>query len=249
MGPVLSSLVELQSVETRLRQAEQKLKRTRRAVTRQELQIARLKEALAARHEDIRLTRLHYDRIELDLRSREAEIAKLRVALNTARTNKDYSAILTRINTDKADSSKLEDQCLQLMSQIEADQAQSKLLQAEIAQEEQKLAGIRTETDSKSAQLEVEVNQLRHEHEQAASHVPPKERSMFRRLAERYDGEVLAVIEEQNRRGDYICSGCYIKVTLECVNALMTRDEMFNCPNCGRILVLDSAPIKLPTSR
>lgn len=248
MGPVLSSLVNLQAVETELRQTQQKLKRTRRAVTRQEQQIAHLNEALAAKHEEIRLARMHYDRIELDLRGREAEIAKLRTALNTARTNKDYSAILTRINTDKADNAKLEDQCLQIMSQVEADQAQCRQIEEQIQQEQQKLETIRAEAEEKASKLQQHVDQLQKQHDHAARQVPPKERDMFSRLAERYDGEVIAQIDQQ-RRGTNICTGCFMKVTLETINGLMTRDEMVTCPNCGRMLVLDASPKKQPTSK
>jgi len=239
MGPVLSSLVNLQTVECELRVAQQKLKRTKQTVARQEQQIARLQEALAAKKEEIKLTRVQYHRLEVDLKSREDDVAKLRVALNTARTNKDYSAILTRINTQKVDKSKLEDQILNLMTQIEVEQTACREIEKSLAQEQARLAEVKAQADAQIQQLAADVARLDALHRQAAAHVPPKERDLFLRLAERYEGEVLAGITQLNgKRSEQTCGGCFMKVTLESVNALMTRDDMVTCPNCGRILML-----------
>ena len=41
---------------------------------------------------------------ELDLKTQESAIGRLRNALNTAKSNKEYSAILAQINSDKADT-------------------------------------------------------------------------------------------------------------------------------------------------
>jgi predicted nucleic acid-binding Zn-ribbon protein len=38
------------------------------------------------------------------------------------------------------------------------------------------------------------------------------------------------------KRDEYLCSGCNMKVTLEVINALQTRDELQTCKVCGRIL-------------
>jgi len=36
------------------------------------------------------------------------------------------------------------------------------------------------------------------------------------------------------------CGGCFMGITSECVNLLMTKDDIIRCPNCTRILVLGS---------
>jgi len=248
MGPLLSSLVSLQSIETELRKKQQRLRQTQQVVRRQEQQIQRLTEAVAAKHEEIKLTRLQHDRLELELKSGDEDIAKLRLALNQARTNKDYSAILTRINTEKADKSKLEDQILSLLSQIDADRIACKEIEESVAQEEGRLATIRAEAAEKQAGLDKEIVGLLSRRNDAAANVPSKELSLFERLADRYNGEVLAEVSQLNgKRSDHTCGGCYMSVTLESVNSLMTRDEVVTCPSCGRILVLDKKLMQEPT--
>ena len=67
---------------------------------------------------------IQVDRLELELKSRDEHIEKLRNHLNLARTNKEYSALLTELNTAKADDSKLETQVLELMRNVETDTAE-----------------------------------------------------------------------------------------------------------------------------
>lgn len=249
MGPILGSLVNLQSIERSLRKVRQRRKKSKQTVLFQERQIEQLKASLDAKREEIKLTRLQFSRLELELQGKEADISKMRVALNTAKTNKDYSVILTRINTDKADKAKLEDQILGLMTQIEADQSSCQEIEVGIVTEQQRLEEIRAEARQKASVIQAELDALESQRSEATKQVPPKELTQFERLAVRFDGEVLAEVSKRNGpRGDSTCGGCYMKVTLEVVNSLMTKDEALACNNCGRILVLDANPKQQATA-
>jgi predicted nucleic acid-binding Zn-ribbon protein len=250
MGPILSSLIDLQGVEGELRTAQKKLKKIQQVVLKQQYQIKQLEDALTAKRGEVKLTRMQHDKLELELRSQEDEITKYRVALNQARTNKDYSSILTRINTKKADKSKLEDQILSLMTQIETDQAASKELELNIEKENVRLEEIHQQAEEKQKDVQRELDALLQQRQDAFRQVPGEQRSLFDRLAERYDGEVLAKVERsEKRKAEQTCGGCYMSILLEIVNSLMSRDDVMTCTNCGRILVLDMHPKQQPTTK
>lgn len=240
MGPILNSLVDLQKIEIDLRRARGKLKRGQQRTDAQLQRIEQLQAALKAKQEEIKLTKLQYAKLELELQTDESEISKMRVALNTAKTNRDYSAILTRINTDKADKSKLEDQLLQLLTQIEEDQAASRALLEDVDVEKQKFGEVEAQVQEKAAGIQATIDSLMGQYNSAAAQVPKKQQKLFDRLAGRFDGEVLAPVSQMNgARKDYSCGGCYMSVPLESVNTLMSKDEVLTCSNCGRILVLE----------
>jgi predicted nucleic acid-binding Zn-ribbon protein len=242
MGPVLQALIKLQSVENRLRAAKAKLARCRRNVILQENQIRTFQNALEAKKEEIQLTTIQSDRLELELKSRDEEIAKLRASLNSARTNKEYAAVLTQLNTTRADNSKIESQILELMKNVEADQTECQTIQQQIDEQKAKLEQIRKESEQLAAKYEAEIEQIQSEWNEAAAAVPPEYLEIFKRVAETYDGEALAIIEQQGgTAGSYTCGGCFMGVTAECVNMLMTKDEVIRCPICTRILVLGSS--------
>ena len=239
MGPVLNGLMKLQSVENRLRAGKAKLTRCRRNVVIQENQIRSLQSALEAKKEEIQLTKVQYDRLELELKSRDEDIAKLRASLNTAKTNKEYAAVLTQLNTTKADNSKNETHILDLLKDLEADEAECEEMQEQIAEQKQQLEKTRSQSESLAGKYEAEISEIQAEWDQVAKDIPSTQLKIFKRVAETYDGQAVTTVEQSNdKKGAFSCGGCFMGITAESVNMLMSKDEIIRCPNCTRILVL-----------
>jgi hypothetical protein len=240
MGPVLHGLIKLQRVENRLRAVKTKLTRCRRSVIFQENQLRTLQSGLETKQEEIKLTRIQVNRLELELKSRDEHIEKLRGHLNLARTNKEYSALLTELNTAKADDSKLETQVLELMKNIEVDEAACEEIKKQIETQKEKVEEIRREIDSKTADLEKEVAEIQAEWDAAANEVTDKKAlAVFERVAETYDGEAMAEVEGwEDNTGTFSCGGCFMGVPAEVVNVLSSHDDIVRCSNCTRILYL-----------
>lgn len=241
MGPVLDGLVKLQSIENRLRAEKAKLSRCRRNVVIQENLIRSLQNALEAKKEEVQLTRVQFDRLELELKSRDETISKLRASLNSAKTNKEYAAVLTQLNTTKADNSKIETQSLELLKDIEADEAECKDIQKQIDEQKETLEQTRKESETLAGKYQIEIEKIQSEWDGVAQTIPGDSLDKFKRVAETYDGQAVAIIEQQEgSKGAYSCGGCFMGITTESVNLLMTKDDIIRCPNCTRILVLSS---------
>jgi predicted nucleic acid-binding Zn-ribbon protein len=239
MGPVLDGLIKLQSVENRLRTEKAKLTRCRRNVVIQENLIRSLQNALEAKKEEIQLSRLQLSRQELELKSNDETIARLRGLLNSSKTNKEYAAVLTQLNTTKADNSKVETHTLELMKDIETDEAESKNIQSQIDAQKQTLEQTRKDSELLAAKYTVEIDKIQTEWEQIAKSIPAEPLEIFKRVAETYDGQAVAIVEQQEGVKDvYSCGGCFMGITNECVNLLLTKDGIIRCSNCTRILVL-----------
>jgi len=241
MGPVLNGLVKLQSVENRLRAAKAKLARCRRSVIIQENQVRTLQSAIEAKKEETQLTKVQCDRLELELKTRDAQVDKLRASLNNAKTNKEYAAVLTQLNTTKADNSKIETQILELMKAIEADEEEVASIRAQIDEQKKVLDETRKKAEASAATHEDEIAKIQAEWDDAAKSLPAEALEAFRRVAETYDGEAVVMVDQPEGKGAYSCGGCFMGVTAEVVNMLMTRDEIIRCSNCTRILVLDES--------
>jgi len=241
MGPVLDGLIKLQSVENRLRAAKAKLARCRRNVIIQENQVRSLQNALEAKKEEVQLTKVQSDRLELELKTKDGAIARLRASLNTAKTNKEYAAVLTMLNTTKADNSKIETQVLELLRDIEDDEAESGKIHNQIDEQKQTLEQTRKEAELLAAKYQAEIEEIQDEWDQLAQTMPDEPLQVFKRVAETYDGEAMAVIGRQEGKTEgYSCGGCFMGITAESVNLLMTKDDIIRCPNCTRILVLET---------
>ncbi|OHB60940.1 MAG: hypothetical protein A2167_07820 [Planctomycetes bacterium RBG_13_46_10] len=239
MGPVLNRLIELQKVENCLRDARAQLARCRRSVIVEENLIRSLQNAIEAKKEEIQLTKVQCNRLELDLKTKDDETTKLRAALNASKTNKEYAALLTQLNTTRADNSKVETQVLDLMKDIEADEAECNGLREKIDKQKQKLEDTRTKAEQEAKNHEAAIEKIQKEWNELAKTIPSKAINIFKRVAETYDGQAVVIVEEQEGKTTaYSCGGCFMNIAAELVNVLMTRDDIIRCPNCTRIIVL-----------
>jgi len=249
MGTMLDALLHLQSTQRDLVHVQKKLQREKNAVTVQEGKIQQLREEAQQLHEQATHRRSEADRYDLELRSREEHVNKLRTALNTAKTNKEYASILTQINTAKADNAKLEEKALQIMQQADNVNEEAGKLTQQIAEQEERLREIHQESSKQIEKLSAMAEEISAKREQAAAQIPPEVLAIFERIADNYDGEAMAPIEIRGKKPpyEYICGGCFMTLNAEHVNALRMRDEVRTCDNCRRILYLQTETEKSRT--
>ena len=156
-----------------------------------------------------------------------------------AKNNKEYQTFLVEINTGKVDRSKVEEETLKLMEQIEKQQAEAKELAATLATEQTKLESMREQITGKIQELQAEIDQLKPEREAAAAAVPEKARIAYDKLADHWDGEALsAIAKPDRRREEYMCTACHMELVTDVYNKLHSRDDLVFCPNCRRILYI-----------
>jgi predicted nucleic acid-binding Zn-ribbon protein len=156
-----------------------------------------------------------------------------------ARTNKEYSALLTELNTAKADDSKIETQVLELMKNAEIDEADCEEIKLQIEAQRSKVDEIRKESESKAVQLEKDIAEVQAEWDAESKGIPVAALQFFQRVAETYDGEAMAEVEQVDESSQsYSCGGCFMGIPAEIVNVLSGKDEIVRCSNCTRILFL-----------
>jgi len=241
MGETLEALHRLQEVELKLAGIRSKRESKVRRVEAQRRQAVIAEQRLDQMKRAVRDRQMRLDSLQLEVGSREVSVNKHREALNSARTNKEYSAILAAMNTEKADNAKLESGILELMDEIHS-------LGQEVAQAEAERARHLENVHAAEATLREfdegcrnEVDVLQEKREHCSATIAPTTLAAFTRVAEHHDGEAMAsVVKIHPKRDEYICEGCNMKLTLESVNALQSRDEIQLCHVCGRILYLET---------
>ncbi|GJM26059.1 MAG: hypothetical protein DHS20C16_24740 [Phycisphaerae bacterium] len=237
MGVILDALHRLQEIERDLSRLRAKSDTYRRKIAQGQQQIAANQAAHDAHLESVRRCQVGIDSADLDIKTREESMAKHRLALNAAKTNKDYAAILTALNTEKADTSKFESRVLELMAEKDELLAQSKVFEAENEKLQKRLAKREKDLANYLEKTRDEMTSLEKSRDEAASGIAPSALAAFERVASKHDGEAMAEILRVGSRGDdHICEGCNMSVTLEVVNKLRSLDDLVLCNTCGRIL-------------
>ena len=192
MGQMLERLLKLQSIERELAQVRRRLRTRENAVNIQQRRIDQLQEEYNALDQQVLNRRKDADRYELDLRQSEERVARLRSALNTAKTNKEYASILTQINTRKADNAKLEDGAIKILQDVDGIRAEADKLKQQIDVETRRLEEIQQTNAAEIEKLNGMVAELLGRRGEAARDIERDTLATFERVATKYDGQAMA---------------------------------------------------------
>jgi uncharacterized protein len=240
MGPALESLLALQEIELQIVDIRRQLRGKERAAQAQADRARAAESALEAERDAVRRTQVQMDELDLDLKDRSSHVARLRDNLNTVKTNKEYAAVMSQLNNEKADVTRLEARAFEMMESLEARKRALSAQQDGVQQEKQKLDNLEAQLNQSRASFANRLTQLEEQRRGAFEALDDKAGQLFTRIAERYEGEAMArVVQPHPRRQDFMCEGCNMSLAAERANALMTRDEVITCDNCGRILFMD----------
>jgi predicted nucleic acid-binding Zn-ribbon protein len=244
MGPTNVALVKLFQADQKLREAQGRLDATTKNVRVQERRVKDLTDRIHATSARLKEQQAHGHNLDLDLKTRDAHIEKLRTQQQQAKNNKEYQAFLVEINTGKVDRNKIEEDAIKVLTEIEKLQGELKEMNAQLEGEKSKLTTMQGEITDRTASLRAEIDSIKPEREAAAAAVPRQAREAFDRLADRFDGEAMSpLIKPDRRREEYACSACMMDLVRDVYNKLHTRDELVFCPSCRRILYI---PDELP---
>ncbi|AQQ09010.1 Putative zinc ribbon domain protein [Sedimentisphaera cyanobacteriorum] len=240
MGPLLEGLYKLQIEEDKLRGMNKRLERAQRAVVLQQNKLKELEDKHAGTQEEIKKLKSEADSLNLEIKSREATVEKYKTALNSARNNKEYAAILTELNTNKVDNSKLENKILEIYSVIEEKENECTKIEQQIEEQKKTIDEVKEKAADKINECQASLEETRKNWQKAASEVDKETLQVFKRLSETYDGDAVAFIEKADpKKNLFHCGGCFMALTNEVYNRLLSKDEIIRCPSCSRIIILN----------
>ena len=188
MGPTNIALVKLFRADQALREAQERLDAATKNVRVQERRANDLAEKhrlAVATHKELQAKSAGLD---LDLRSRDAHIEKLREQQTVAKNNKEYQTFLIEINTHKTDKAKIEEEAMAVMEKVDAGGKEVAELTTMVEFERNKLAQLKRDIGGEIVKLQEEIDSLKGPREAVAAALPPKARTAFEKLAEHHDG-------------------------------------------------------------
>jgi uncharacterized protein len=229
---------QLQGLQSRLRAAERFLDEQ----TRQVQSLDAKRDAIGTQLKQLQASIANH---EGEMARVDARVEQLREQMNAARTNKEYKAFLTEVNTLKADRSNSETAALELMTK--ADDLKKSLgeLDAQRAEREKLRKVAADDRVKREEEIRERLNQLTREREQLVGQVPAEAMRIYTDLVRRKGDEAMAHVEElDRRRHEYTCGACQMAVPVETLNTLIrgtsatSTSPVTLCVNCGCILYM-----------
>jgi len=201
MGELLDELKGLQAVALKLVGIEQNLESKQRRLAGRRRQVKLADEKLEQNKRAAQQYQIRIDQLSLEIASREESQNKHRQALNQAKTNKEYASILAAMNTEKADTSKIEAAVLSLMKELENLQAAANVIEEEKATAVAEADRAAKALEDARAKCKPEIDELEAKRRQFVERLSPESLAMFDRAASRHEGEAMAEVVKPPMKG------------------------------------------------
>ena len=170
---------------------------------------------------------------ELELKVKEEGVSKANAQLSAIKTNKEYTAKISEIESIKADMSVIEDKILISYEEFDKVNAEVAKEKANVAEEEKKYLLQKSKIDDEINVIKDRIKVLKSQKSKVGSEVDPACLDMYEKILVRKNG--LAIVPLNGN----ICGGCNLNVLPQEINNLKKKHELVFCEKCNRILYLE----------
>lgn len=229
----VKKLVELQAIDSEIYRYKVDLEEKPAYVEELRKKYEAKKAGLKSLEDKFKVIQVDRKSKELELQSKEGDIAKANAALNVLKTNKEYQAKLTEIESLKADKSIIEEKIL--ISYDEGDNVNASIAKEKefLAEEEKKYLSQKKEVHDIVKDLEEKVKLLQLKRNQILPDVDKSNLTRYERILENKKG--LAIVPIKNNS----CGGCFMNTPEQVTNEIKMHDRLILCEMCARILYLE----------
>lgn len=227
----IDTLVKVQQIEIEAGKLKAYLKDVPARVSSLEQELEAFIRSVADDEAAIEELNKQYRAFESDVQLNLSKIRKSHEKLRAVKTNKEYQSSLKEIDDLKAVNSRLEDEMLVLLEQIEtAEKAikDRKLHYQQIVEEsQQEKASIERDAEQREKNLvELEAKRLA-----VAAELDAGLLNIFNQVkAKQANLVAIAAVE------DAVCQGCNMNIPPQVYNELQRCDSLRYCPSCFRII-------------
>lgn len=168
--------------------------------------------------------------LDNDVEAKKTQINKYAQQQLETRKNEEYTALGREIDHAKEIISKIEDEELELL--VEIDAYKPKIEEAKGIAEEAKAHEVATlaDFDEREKNIEKELEALEDERDALIDKLDSKLVRHYERLLETKSGEVVVGVDHG------ICRGCHMKLQAQTLVDAKSGRDMVTCTNCGRLL-------------
>lgn len=170
---------------------------------------------------------------ELELKTKEGEIVKANTQLSDIKTNKEYTAKISEIESKKADKSIIEEKILISYDESEAIIKEIDQEKAVLALEEKKYLDKKAEVDSRVVEIKDRLKVLESQRERIAPNVEKAQLQRYERILSHKEGKAIVPVLGST------CGGCFMNVPNQTINAIKMKEGLIFCEMCARILYLE----------
>ena len=230
MKEQLDLLWELQRIDLELKS----IKESQEGFPRE---VRRLEEKQRVETEKIQKEKEKIEGLEKERRRKEGQLSleqekikKTEGKMFEVKTNKEYQALLTEIDSLKGANSREEEEILQLLDEIDELKKSLSKREKEIATTLTKIEGEKRVLQERMARDQEILKKQMARREVVTRRLEATHYRLYNTLTERRKGVGVVSAKQET------CQGCYVNVPPQLFIEVQKNNDIIRCPNCNRIL-------------
>ncbi|MGH9535881.1 MAG: zinc ribbon domain-containing protein [Terriglobales bacterium] len=226
----VETLLEAQGLEQRLKELDAEISSLPRRIALLEAPLAAQQSELDRTAAATATAQAERRKIESQIQDLKARVAKSRSHSAEVKTNQEYKAVLDEITYSEGEISRCEERILQLMEEIEAQEAAAREVQAKRAVIQAEVEAAKAETRARTEADQAEKQHLLGRLGKLRADINPATLRRYDRVA-RLRGHAVAALDH------YACGACRVRLRPQFLQEITSRpEEVFFCETCGRLL-------------
>jgi predicted nucleic acid-binding Zn-ribbon protein len=231
IGGIRDVLEQIHLIQTRLGDLNGRLRRGPLLLETQERNIQNHTDKLNKLQEEHRLLVTDAKKKEQDVNAHDQLIAKRKLQLQEAKTNKEYQALLMQILTDESARGPLDDIALDAMDKAEKFELNFPPAEADVKKAQELYETTKQRFVSEQPHIESEIAEYNRQLQTEEAKMPKEFREEYDRLIRSVGGEnALAVVE-----GQKYCGGCNHQIPVNSLAHILAKKPVV-CSSCARLL-------------
>ena len=224
-------LEQVHLIQTRLGDLNNRLRRGPLLLKTQEENIQKFAAKLEQLQAEHRSLVAEAKRKEMEVTAHDQAIAKRRLQLQEAKTNKEYQALQIQIQADEKVRGVLDDEALEAMEKADRFALNFPPVEAEIKKAQELYETTNKKFLADRPQIESEIAEYNKDLQAEEAKMPKEFREVYGRLVRNVGGyDALAVVEDQK-----YCGGCNHQIPVNSLAHILAKKPV-TCSSCARLL-------------
>ncbi len=234
---ITDKLLKLYRVDEQLNALKSRMTSAERYFRAQSRKVKDLGGQESSLHSDILKEKATAGNFENEARTIEERMQTLRERMTTSKTNKEYTAFLTELNTIKIDKDSAESKALEYLGEVEEMESKITEIATQLTERKKVCEVARKEYEEQKAAIADRLTELEGDRATALDDIPQTAMASYNEQVHWHDGEAMSPIIEHDRRNmEYACGECNMSIPVERLSTLLGRGDLTPCPTCHRIL-------------
>lgn len=229
MNEQLRLLRELQDVDLQLKAIEADKERYPIEIKTLDEKLASEQEMSTRKKEKIELLEKERRQKEGDLELEQERIKRSQSRLYEVKTNREYQALLTEIETLKEINSQREIEILEIMDEIDELKRKYGVVEKELQEMEERIGAEKEEIEESLGRVDGTLASKKRKRTMIMKKLSPELIDIYQTLKEKRRTAVVPA-----RFG--ACQGCNVKIPPQMFNEVQRSEAIIVCPSCNRIL-------------